>query len=134
MIVPVALVLAGAAFHLQPVPARSMPAPVAAPRCTPPQVPERLAGRWSGVFTGADWTFEFTCKGGAWAGRYMSSKGRTWHPLLRLKVLGEAIAFGIEARPAVTYTLKLDPDAETLSGTVDIGGFHTLPFTASRQS
>lgn len=106
--------------------------PAARPRCSATVAGECLQGRWTGPFVGADWTFEFTRSGSVWSGRSLSSKGKGWLPVQRLVLAGNSVTFAIESRPQVTFHLTLDPAADTLSGTVDIGGLHTLPFAASR--
>lgn len=108
--------------------------PPAPTRCAAGRVADRLQGEWAGPFTGADWIFRFTCENGVWTGRYISSKGKNWHPLLGLTVAGDAVSFMIESRPQVTFKLRLDGGAGMLSGDVDIGGLHTLPFAATRKA
>lgn len=109
-------------------------APAAPQGCASPLPAERLAGRWSGPFAGADWVFELSRDGTAWVGRYQTSKAQVWRPLEQVTVTGGCANFSLKSEPRVTFVLALDADGATLAGDIDIAGRATLPFAAKRDN
>lgn len=92
-----------------------------------------VAGTWAGSFVATEWTFEFKREGSAWSGRYMSAKAKKWEPMQSLAVSGRTVRFSIDAKPPVTFNLKVDPANKNLAGDVNVFG-RKLPFSAARRS
>ncbi len=92
-----------------------------------------LAGTWAGSFVQTEWTFEFKREGNTWSGRYMSAKDKKWQPMQSLAVSERTVRFGIDSKPPVTFTLKVDPTNKILAGNVNVFG-RNLPFSAARRS
>lgn len=89
-----------------------------------------VKGAWTGQFLQRNWTFEFRNEDGKRSGRYMRSDGRSWQPLNDLRIEGGSVAFDIESKPQVSFSLKRDATNQNLSGTVTIDGIATIPFSA----
>jgi hypothetical protein len=92
-----------------------------------------LAGTWAGSFVATEWTFEFKREGNTWSGRYMSAKTRKWEPMHSLAVSGRTVRFSLDAKPPVTFNLKVDPTNRILAGEVNVFS-RNLPFSAARRS
>ncbi|HEX8623619.1 MAG TPA: hypothetical protein VF782_00930 [Allosphingosinicella sp.] len=92
-----------------------------------------VAGTWAGSFVQTEWTFEFKREGAAWSGRYMSAKDKKWQPMRSLAVSGRTVQFGIDSKPPVTFSLKVDSTNKILAGDVAVFG-RKLPFSAARRS
>ena len=92
-----------------------------------------VAGTWAGSFVQTEWTFEFKREGNTWSGRYMSAKDKKWHPMQSLAVSERAVRFSMDAKPPVTFSLKVGPNNKTLAGDVNVFG-RNLPFSAARKS
>lgn len=92
-----------------------------------------LAGTWAGTFAQTEWTFEFRREGGAWSGRYMSARDKTWQPMQSLAASARTVRFAIDAKPPVTFNLTVDRTNKILSGNVNFFN-RNLPFSAARRS
>lgn len=92
-----------------------------------------VAGTWAGSFVQTEWTFEFKREGAGWSGRYMSAKEKKWQPMKSLVVSDRTVRFGIDAKPPVTFNLKVDSTNKNLAGDVNVFG-RNLPFSAARRS
>lgn len=92
-----------------------------------------VAGTWAGTFVQTEWTFEFTREGNTWSGRYMSARTRKWLPMQALAVSGRTVRFSMDAKPPVTFSLKVDSTNKILAGDVNVFG-RNLPFSAARRS
>ncbi len=111
-------------------------APVASFTATA-QVPQArsVEGSWAGAPFGlGEWIFEFKRHDGGWSGRYMDVKFNKWHDLQSLTVSDDAVAFDLPSRPVVHFELQVDPSGRVLSGTTNLGGRLTRPFSAVRRS
>ncbi len=97
------------------------------------RVASDVAGTWAGSFAATEWTFEFKREGNSWSGRYMSAKKKKWEPMQSLAVSERAVRFSIDAKPPVTFNLKIDPTNKILAGDVNVFG-RNLPFSAARRS
>jgi hypothetical protein len=89
-------------------------------------------GEWTGEFLQIDWTFAFDRNGEGWSGRYMTSKGKKWHPLRDVVITDRSTTFSIDSKPGLRFTLKLDDSNAAMSGGVTIEGVATAPFSATR--
>lgn len=92
-----------------------------------------VAGTWAGTFVATEWTFEFKREGNAWSGRYRSARTRKWEPMQSLAVSGRTVRFSLNAKPPVSFNLKLDPTNKSLAGQVNVFS-RDLPFSAARRS
>lgn len=92
-----------------------------------------VAGTWAGSFAQTEWTFELKRGGNAWSGRYMSARDKKWQPMQSLVVSGRTVRFGIDAKPPVTFNLKVDATGKILAGDVNFFS-RKLPFSAARRS
>ncbi|MET1112923.1 MAG: hypothetical protein ABWX67_15510 [Allosphingosinicella sp.] len=92
-----------------------------------------VAGTWAGSFVQTEWTFEFKRAGSTWSGRYMSAREKKWQPMQSLVVSGRTVRFGIDAKPPVTFNLKVDATGKSLAGDVNVFN-RNLPFSATRRS
>lgn len=64
----------------------------------------------------------------------MDVKFNKWHDLQSLTVSDDAVAFDLPYRPVVHFELQVDPSGRVLSGTTNLGGRLTRPFSAARRS
>lgn len=92
------------------------------------------SGTWRGSFLQREWTFEFTNEEGRWSGRYIRSDGPRWHPLADVAIVGRSVSFSIASQPRIRFALELETGSRTMSGTVTIDGYGTVPFSAARPS
>ena len=99
----------------------------------PKKVAGDVAGTWAGSFVQTEWTFEFKREGNTWSGRYMSAKTKKWQPMQSLAVSGPTVRFSMDAKPPVTFNLKVGSNNKTLAGDVILFG-RNLPFSAARRS
>ena len=95
-----------------------------------------IAGVWSGNFTGAVFTFEFTQTGNNWSGRSHSDRGPKWQDLRDVSFERGIVRFDFNTQPSSIFTLKIDSSGKTLTGSAVFAGHEDkpIPLTLTRVS
>lgn len=79
-----------------------------------------LEGDWGGPIGNGHVTFRFQYEEGAWRGFFVSGRDGSLYPVEELQVSGRSVSFRHKSNPELRFSLAVEDDNRTLSGTATL--------------